>query len=243
MAGTLPSSTDRVLTIAALAEQPALVHGFSTLALGSMHRDASAPSGRTPSRAAFAATLGLDEVRVTVAGAVHGTRVARVDEPSGALAGFDALVTNRPRLPLLATFADCYPVLLFDPVRRALGLAHAGWRGAAAGVVTAALGALQSAYGSRGQDLVVGLGPGICGNCYEVGPEVADRFAPDCLRPAPAGRFLLDLPTALRTELVQAGVPPASVHVHGACTREAAELPSHRRSPDGARFACLAAIA
>jgi YfiH family protein len=245
----LPSSTDggpaaagAVLRIAALAAEPDLAHGFSSLALGTMRGPAADGSPLTPERRAFAAALGLPAERLTAAGAVHGAVVARVDEPAGVVRGCDALITDRPGLPLLATFADCYPVLLFDPGRRALALAHAGWRGTAAGIALRAVGALRREYGCRPGDLLAGVGPGICGRCYEVSGEVACRFGPGCVRALPGGRFLLDLAAANRAQLQAAGVPPEQVHVHGACTRERADLPSHRRSPDGTRFACLAAI-
>jgi copper oxidase (laccase) domain-containing protein len=72
---------------------------------------------------------------------------------------------------------------------------------------------------------------------------VAGRFEPACVRPSgAAGRYLLDLPGANRRQLEAAGVRPDRVHRLPACTRERADLPSHRRAPDGARFACLAAI-
>jgi len=236
----LPSSTE-VLRIPALAAESGLLHGFSTLAMGGMQ---PVPGGdpRTAERRAFAATLGLDGARLTVAGAIHGAAVARVDEPAGAVRGHDALVSDRPGLPLLATFADCYPVLLYDPAQRALALVHAGWRGTAAAISARAVEALGSEYGSRPADLLAGIGPGICGRCYEVGEEVAERFAPDFVRPSPSGRRLLDLAAANRAQLEAAGVRAERVHVHGTCTRECAALPSHRRAADGARFACIAAI-
>jgi YfiH family protein len=231
-----------VLSIAALAAEPGLVHGFSTLALGSMRGPGPGASTITPPRRTFAAALGLDAGRLTVAGAVHGAQVARVDEPAGVVHGCDALVTDRPGVPLLATFADCCPVLLYDPVRGALALAHAGWRGTAVGVAAQAVEALRREYGSRPGDLVAGIGPAICGGCYEVGEDVAARFQPALARRSPGGRFRLDLPAANRAQLEAAGLTAGRVHVHGACTRENSELPSHRRSPDGTRFACLAAL-
>jgi len=236
------SSTNGVLRIPALEAEPGLLHGFSTLAMGSMRLPAPGGDPLTPARLAFAAALGLDGDRLTVAGAVHGAEVARVDRPAGAVRGHDAVVTDRPGLPLLATFADCYPVLLHDPVRRSLALVHAGWRGTAAGIAARAVEALRREYGSRPGDLVAGIGPGICGRCYEVGEEVADRFDPAFVRPSPAGRALLDLAAANRAQLKAAGVPVERVHVHGICTRESRVLPSHRRSPDGTRFACIASM-
>jgi polyphenol oxidase len=240
MAGTLRPSTESLLAIPGLAESTRLVHGFSTAALGSMRGDGSL--ALTPPRAAFAAALGLRPDRLTVVGAVHGDQVRRVDEPSGVVAVCDALVTDRPQIPLLATFADCYPVLLLDPGRPALGLVHSGWRGAAAGVVGEAISRLQLEYGSRPSDLVAGLGPGICGRCYEVGEEVAAAFPEEHVAPTDEGRFLLDLRSVLHAQLLAAGVPASQVHDLSLCTKETPELASHRRSPDGARFACLAAL-
>ena len=237
MAGTHPSFTDGVLRIPVLASAPGLVHGFSTVALGDMRGNGHAP------RRAFASALGLDPGRLTAAGSVHGAAVARVDLEAGTVPNVDALVTDRPGLPLLVTCADCYALVVFDPRRRALALAHAGWRGTAAGIAGEVVRALRAAYGSRPEDLLVGLGPGICADCYEVSGEVAARFDDRFLRPSGGDRFRLDLAAANRAQLEDAGVFGGLVHQQGACTRETPELPSHRRSPDGSRFACIAAIA
>jgi polyphenol oxidase len=242
-----PSSTEArsagpVLRIPSLTDQAGLVHGFSTLALGDMRAPTAGGGALTPARQAFAEALELEPRRLVAAGAVHGVEVARVDEPVGVLRGFDALVTDCPGLALFATFADCYPVVLYDPARGALALAHAGWRGSAAGVAARAVEALRREYGSRPKELVAGLGPGICGGCYEVRDEVASLFLPAHGRAVENGRFMLDLAAVNVDQLLAAGVPRERVHVHGACTRECPQLPSHRRSPDGVRFACIAAI-
>jgi YfiH family protein len=240
VAGTLRLSAEGILSVPGLADAGGLVHGFSTTALGSMRGDRDRVL--TAPRRAFLEALGLPGERLSVLGAVHGSRVGKVDGPSGVVRGCDALVTDRPWLPLLATLADCYPVLLFDPGRPALGLVHAGWRGAAAGIVGEALARLRQEYGSEPAEVVAALGPGICGECYEVGPEVASRFPPEFVQPSLSSRFLLDLRSALRAQLLAAGVHAGRVHYLALCTRETPELPSHRRSPDGARFACLAAL-
>jgi polyphenol oxidase len=240
MAGTLRPSTEGLLAVPGLAGSPRLLHAFSTSGFGSMR--AAGDLASTPARAAFAAALGLSAEQLTVVGAVHGRMVERVDGPSGVVAGFDGLLTDRPGLPLLATFADCYPVLLHDPSRPALALVHAGWRGSAAGVVGVALAGLEKEYGSRPSELQAGLGPGICGRCYEVGEEVAAAFPAEHLAPGREGRFLLDLRAVLRDQLERAGVPAGQIHDLSICTKETPELASHRRSPDGGRFACLAAL-
>lgn len=230
-----------ILKIPALDREPALIHGFSTNELGSMRR--SDTELLTPARREFARRLGLDADRLSVAGAVHGIAVSRVDEPRGAVEGVDTLMTDRPQTPLFATFADCYPIVLFDPVRRAVALVHAGWRGTAAGVARAAVSAMSREYGTSPADLVAGLGPGICGRCYEVGDDVAAQFDAAVVRPGPrAGAALLDLAEANRRQLAESGVDPARVHSANRCTKETPELPSHRREPDGTRFAGIVAV-
>jgi len=195
----------------------------------------------TPARRDFAAHLGLDGDLLTVVGAVHGVKVARVDAAQGAVEGVDGLVTDRPGLPLLATYADCYPLLVYDPGRRTVGLAHAGWRGTAAGMAGALVAALTREYGSRPSDLVAGIGPGICGRCYQVGGEVAARFH-GVARPDAEGGFRLELAAAKRAQLEAAGIPAGRVNVLGTCAVEAADLPAHRRRADGAGFGGLVAL-
>jgi YfiH family protein len=195
----------------------------------------------TPPRRELIVRLGLDAERLSVAGAAHGVDVARVEQPMGLVSGVDGLITDRPGLPLLATFADCRPLVLYDPFRRAVGLFHAGWRGSAAGMAKWAVAALSREYGCRPSDLVAGIGPGICGDCYEVGPEVAAHFDHACQRQE-GSRRLLDVAAANRGQLITAGVRPLRIFLHPACTRETPALPSHRDSPDGTRFAGVVAL-
>jgi len=233
-----------VLQLPQLAAVSGLKHGFSTLALGSMARPPGSADIRTPARQALARALGLDPALVVTAGAVHGSRVTRVDQPVELVPETDGLVTARAGLGLLVTAADCYPVLLFDPVRKVVGLAHAGWRGTAAGIAGALVGALSWHYGSRPADLLAGIGPGICGRCYQVTPHVAEFFDPRFVTAtAKPGRYHLDLRLANRTQLERAGVAAEGVYQHPACTYQSDFLASHRRLADGSRFACLVGLA
>src|SRR6202171_2270823 len=94
-------------------DDPALVHGFSTIALGSVGlTHAPDPAPVLAARRAFARTLNIDAERVTTVGAVHGSKFARVDEPREVVQGVDGLVTDRPGVALFATFAVCYPFVL-----------------------------------------------------------------------------------------------------------------------------------
>ena len=208
--------------------------------MGSMRRDGD--QLLTPPRVAFAESLGLAPSRIAFLGAVHGAAAVTTVEP-GLVDGFDALATSIPGLALFALFADCYPILLFDPDHRALALVHAGWRGTAAGVAAAAVDLLEREYGSHRERLLAGIGPGACGACYQVGAEVAEHFDAAFSRPDAEGRFRLDLLAANRAALVATGVPEANIEASGICTIEDERLPSHRRDADGGRFACLCAIA
>jgi YfiH family protein len=120
-------------------------------------------------------------------------------------------------------FADCTPVWLYDPVQRAIGLAHAGWRGTVVGAARATVAAMQSAYGCRPADLLAGIGPAIGPCCYEVGEDVAQAIdgafseaAGRLLSPQTNGKWHLDLWAANRHTLMQAGVQ--QIEVAGICT-------------------------
>jgi len=233
----------RVLQVRELASEPGLVHGFSTLEIGSLGvTNAPDPARVQDNRQAFAHALGFRAEIVTIAGAVHGAQVGRIDRPVGVADGVDALVTDRPGVPLFATYADCYPILLYGPDPRCIGLVHAGWRGTAAGVTPAAVAALKREYGCPPEALKAGIGPGICRRCYEVGSEVAARFGSEFVETDSRGRLLLDLAGANRQALIEAGVRREWIHQIGVCTKETAYLPSHRRSADGQRFGCLLAL-
>ena len=229
-----------VIRIPQLAADPGLVHGFSTTGLGSVGlTHAPDPAPVLASRRAFARALGIAS-ELTTAAAVHGANLARVDEPHEVVQGVDGLVTDKRDVALFATFADCYPIVLWDPMKRVAALVHAGWRGTKAGVAAAAVGYMKGEYGSAPENIRAGIGPGICGRCYEVGGEVASQFDARFSSPGAGDRFLLDLAAANRAQLEQAGV--AEVHVMGLCTKETEYLPSHRRRPDGTRFGAIVAI-
>jgi len=237
------SEDHRLLRIDALDAEPGLAHGFSTLALGSMERRDDGDV-RTPARLGLLDVVGLGDraSELTTVGAIHGTRVVEVEEPGGVVVGVDGLMTDQPGVPLLATFADCCPVVLYDPRHHALALCHAGWRGTAKGIATRAVAAMRQRYHSRPGDLVCGIGPSVCGACYEVGPEVAVLFDGAGSRPGPGDRTLLDVAEVNRLQLVAAGVEPERIHCHPACTRETSALASHRRDHDGRRCAAVAAL-
>jgi hypothetical protein len=180
-------------------------------------------------RRRLAAAFGAVPGDFVFARQVHGAGVAVVteaDRGSGtrslddAVEDTDALVTTSPEVVLAILTADCVPIVLHDPVAGALACVHAGWRGTVAGVTAATLAAMQG-LGARPSDVVAGIGPAVGADRYQVGPDVHEAvtrsFGPASagfIRPDPsaAGRWLLDLRSANRHALHQAGVPGIRIH-------------------------------
>ncbi len=166
---------------------------------------------------------------------VHGRDLVSPDTelPAGmhVLGEADALITRRSGILLAVTVADCVPVYLVDPETRLIGLAHAGWRGTAAGVVDATLRALRD-RGSTLGSLYVHLGPAICGECYEVGPEVIAA-----LGGSGDGPSRVDLRRHIAEAAVAAGVDPRRMTISNRCTRcEADAFFSYRGGDRGGRM-------
>lgn len=110
---------------------------------------------------------------------VHGTQVHFAEEPRPPEQKHkpgDAIFTNKTGISLTMRFADCIPLLFHDPVQKVIGIVHAGWLGTALQISKVAVEAIGNRYGSKPEDLVVGIGPAICGDCYEVGDDVVRRF-------------------------------------------------------------------
>jgi YfiH family protein len=190
------------------------------------------PVGVLTNRRRLVGALGISEADVICAAQVHGTRVARVGRGKrgagfaareAAVAGVDALVTDESGVFLWLSFADCSPVLLFDPVHRAVGIAHAGWRGTVGDVVGNTVRTLTAEFGTDPSELLAGVGPAIGACCYEVGDEVA-RATGRLPRPEVAlvatgeGKWHFDLVEANAQLLESAGVRPEGIERAGVCT-------------------------
>jgi YfiH family protein len=170
----------------------------------------------------------------------------------------DAMLTEVPGLALFWAYGDCAPLLLVDPRRTAVGLVHAGWRGAAKAVVARAVETMRDRYGSRPDELLAGIGPAIGACCYEVTEAVRAAFAADPLAATTAcfveradgmdgmdggkngggTRLYLDVARTAERQLLATGIPPANIETSGYCTGCAPDLfYSNRRGPrHGGRF-------
>jgi len=183
------------------------------------------PEAVRAARRRFLRGAGMDPAGAVSVLQVHGSHVLRVGRDArGRLLGeADGLVTAERGLPLLVLSADCCVGVVAAEDGRALGAFHAGWRGAKAGAPAATVEALEREFGIPPASMRAVLGPAIGPCCYEVGEEVAREF-PGFM----AGRHL-DLPGAVRSGLVAAGVPADAVSPAGPCTRCAEGWFSHRR--------------
>lgn len=168
--------------------------------------------------------------------------LAHGDVPEGVcvVGEADGHVTARPGVLLTVTIADCVPVFIADPARRAVGLLHAGWRGVAAGVFESGVTALREAFGSGPGDIAVHLGPAICGECYEVGPEVFRALG----ERTPAAPRPVDLRRVVARRATESGVRADQVTVSGECTRCGdGRYFSHRRGDEGRQRAFIGIVA
>jgi YfiH family protein len=195
-------------------------------------------------------TLGLCAGQFVTARQVHSCRVAVVDagHTGKVLPATDALVTGFSGVSLMLRFADCLPILLYDPESRATGLGHAGWRGTARGLARRMVSAMVEYLGINPAETIACLGPAIGPCCYEVGPEVV-QFVKGSLErwdgsllPRADDRFALDLWEANRQQLLEAGI--RQIEASRMCTAcHTDEFYSHRaeRGATG-RFAAVMGI-
>jgi polyphenol oxidase len=217
----------RFACVPALDAVPGLVHGFER------RRGAAFEETRAEGRARVARAL-APSGRLHLLRQVHGCAVRTA--PWEGTPEADASTASSPGDLLGIETADCLPVLLADPVRRAAGAAHAGWRGTVARVAPAAVAAMVEA-GSRPSDLLAALGPSIGPCCYEVGPDVEAAFGPEgarFFRPGPRGRAHVDVRAANRAQLVAAGLSDDAIHDVLDCTFCTPGYFSYRRDGKGA---------
>lgn len=176
----------------------------------------------------FVAALGLDPARAASARQVHGMAVAAVPPAPPDLEA-DGLVTREPGLPLFVRAADCSVLAVADPVRRAVGVAHAGWRGAAKGIAIQVVRTMERLYGTRPADCYAGVGPTISQRNYAVGEEVPAAFVKYRAYASEYvalkdGSLRLDLPGINARQLVECGVPFDRVETAPLCTFDAKDL-------------------
>jgi YfiH family protein len=253
---TRTSSGLNLLHIPAFSKLPWLIHAFSTspggisplenkkvLNLGFTDWDTRANVLENRRRLQTAA--GAKDLPLITLKQFHSDVIHLFDTTPSEPCKGDASITNRPNLLLAIQTADCVPILLVDPKKRAIAAIHAGWRGTLARIAAKTIGKMQMHFGTNPRDLLAAIGPSIGPCCYEVGTEVATQFlsqfadAPDYFdefrtgdepnpiqwlnmmppghQPPPKG-VLLDLRKANRSQLLAAGLRPQNIHTIDLCT-------------------------
>lgn len=232
------------LSYSALADIPWLVDGFSTRIGGvsdgiwsSMNLNFNA--GDDPERVVenfyrFGNAIGVKPEKMVYSHQTHTTNVRVVDEGNLGMGilrerdyrDIDGIVTNVPGVCLVTSYADCVPLYFVDPVHRAIGLSHSGWRGTVGNIAARTIERMTEAYGTKPGDLIACIGPSICQDCYEVSEDVAlqfeDAYAPteheQILKKKEDGKYLLNLWNACRLNLLHAGVLEERIFMPDVCT-------------------------
>lgn len=183
-------------------------------------------------RAEFVADLGLDSNKLFLVKQVHGENIVRVTsdtESTGSMMA-DGLMTDCPGVVIGILTADCLPVFFCDPIKRVVGLAHSGWKGALHGIAPKMVSAFQQNFGSRPENIFVGFGPCIRQLSYEVGVEFESMFPGFYQAGKVDGKGYFDLAGYVRKGLVEAGVLTQHIQDTEWCTfKEQDHFYSYRR--------------
>ena len=233
---------------------PGLVHGFSTRLGGvsggylssmnlSFNAESSHPGNVRENFRLLAESAGFDVSTLVFSSQMHTTNVlkaGRKDTGCGTSREYgwddvDGFITNESGVTLAVFAADCVPVLFFDPIHRAVGAAHSGWRGTADGIVRVVVRRMMEEFGSDPADLYVTVGPAICQKCYEVSEDVAIRFPESCRIAKKDGKYQLDLHKANEQLLLGSGILPGHLVLSNLCTSCNKELLFSHRATGGRR--------
>ena len=203
---------------------------FSTRSCGNMAlHTGDLPDDVIRRRRQFIETQGLSLRQLVAARQVHGARVQVVDavmagagaeSQESAVPQTDAMVTSEPEIVLGIFTADCLPLFLYDPDTPAIAVVHAGWRGALNRIAAFTLETMVKTFGTRPGRVWAAVGPGICRNCFEVAPDLAERFRgadPQAVAKIDS-IFHVDLTGFVARDLVSAGMNPGRVVFSGICT-------------------------
>lgn len=236
-------------------------HGFSTRMGGVSRGDLSELNlgftrGDDPEKVRenfrrIGASMGFEPSDLVLSCQTHTTNVRRVTEEDRGrgytkfpgYADVDGLITDVPGLVLATFYADCVPLFFVDPVRRAVGLSHSGWKGTVGRMGAATLEKMKEAFGTDPADVRAAVGPSICQDCYEVSEDVALAFKREFWSDAderlvyrrPGGRYQLNLWRANEIVLLDAGIKPEHLAVTNVCTCCNPDLLFSHRASGGKR--------
>lgn len=155
----------------------------------------------------------------------------------------DGLITNEPDVCLTTFYADCVPLYFVDPVKKAIGLSHSGWRGTVGKMGKCTVEQMQKEFGCNPKDMIAAVGPSICQTCYEVSEDVVQEFQAvfekkdwnQIFYKKDNGKYQLDLWKANELILIEAGIPRTQIAITNLCTCCNPEVLFSHRASDGKR--------
>ena len=190
----------------------------------------------------FAEGADIDYDDMAVVNHEHGTNVLRIaHEHRGRgfykdpLPPCDGIITDDPTVTLVTSHADCGAYFFYDPVHRAIGMAHAGWKGTLLRIGAEMARRMAEEFDTDPSDIIAATGPCICRDCFEVDADLGEKFQsefgyPGISRPGRQGKAYVDLELAAAVQFVEAGIRPESITLMNACTYENRQhFFSHRR--------------
>jgi len=150
---------------------------------------------------------------------IHASQSKGWTSLSDAIEDCDALITNLPQVVLSILTADCVPILLYDPQHKVIAAVHAGWKGTEAKIVQKTVEKMSEVFGTEPKSIIAGIAPSIGKCCYEVGEDVAKHFFnyPDACT-VKGNKFMLDLPTINKTQLLTVGLEEKNIEMSHICT-------------------------
>lgn len=249
------------LTYPAFEKFSGIVHGFSTRLGGvsqgiyeSMNLSFTRGDEESAVRENYrrlSAAMGFSMEDIVTSDQTHTTNVRVVTEEDRGngitkprpYTDVDGMITNVPGLVLATFYADCVPLYFVDPIRKAVGLSHSGWRGTVHKIGKITVQAMADQYGSRPEDIVAIIGPSICQDCYEVSEDVILEFQKyyreDCQSELyyrkENGKYQLNLWRANEIVMEEAGILPENIHTTQWCTCCNPELLYSHRASKGKR--------
>ncbi|MGB7604220.1 MAG: peptidoglycan editing factor PgeF [Lutisporaceae bacterium] len=199
--------------------------------------------------------IGIEYRKLVFSDQVHGDKIrviSKADIGKGLIMEsdikeVDALITNAPGVPLITFYADCVPVFILDPVNKAVGLVHSGWKGTILKIAVKTIKKMSEVFGTKPEDCLVGIGPSIEMNCFEIKEDAAQLFKQSFknwelfLKKKDEEHYTADLWYAVKLMLMELGVKETNITISGLCTCCNQDLFfSHRR--DKGRTGSLSAI-
>ncbi|MED9967959.1 MAG: peptidoglycan editing factor PgeF [Blautia sp.] len=232
------------LTYPVFEEMPEIVHGFSTR-LGGVSEGIYSSMNLSFTRGdkeeavkenyrRIAAAIGFEMESIVTSDQTHTANVRRITEEDRGngitkprpYKDVDGMVTNVPSIVLATFYADCVPLYFVDPVHKAIGLSHSGWRGTVAKIGKVTVEKMREEYGTKPEEIYAAVGPSICQDCYEVSEDVAEEFrhafCPEhwgaLFYKKENGKYQLNLWEANRIVFLEAGIPEDHISMPNLCT-------------------------